>query len=252
VVDAVCAPQVGLQVPGELGISGEGFLTQLALKLLHVDKLDVVPQGLGHDEAVGALGVFYVMNSLVMDSELSHVTECFVAGFTLDSPGIGLSDLLGDIFAVFFLVLLADHLWLRLLTDLLVDCVAVELQLVHGSEGHEALSTAEARPQEAEGRGPSGSPIRELNIQIFVDIPHVSLPVLLGFELAVGTQSAGEPLSGMDRVHMLVPALFLDKFLAKVTKFIFVIFVCMALECVLEEMSGKMKFTLEFSNGRSG
>lgn len=218
VMDTVRAPEVRLQVPGELGIGGEGLLTQLALKLLHVDKLDVVSQGLGHDEAVGTLGIFGVMNSLVMDSELSHVTECFVAGFTLDVPSSGLSDILGDIFAVLLLVLLADHL--RLLTDLLVDRVTVELQLVYGGEGHEAITAPEAGPQEAEGRGPGGSSVRELNVQIFVDVPHVRLPVLLSFELAVWTQGAGKPLSGMDSVHVLVPALLLDKFLAKVAKFI--------------------------------
>lgn len=218
VMDTVRASEVRLQVPRELGIGGEGLLTQLALELLHVDKLDVVPQGLGHDEAVGTLSVVGVMNSLVMDSEFSHVAECFVTGSTLDIPASGLSDILGDILAVLLLVLLADHL--RLLTDLLVDRVAVELQLVHGGEGHEALAAPEAGPQEAEGRGPGGSSVRKLNVQIFVDVPHVRLPVLLSFELAVGTQGAGKPLSGMDRVHVLVPALLLDKFLAKVAKFI--------------------------------
>ena len=97
-MDTVCAPEVRLQVPGQLGIGGEGLLTQLALELLHMDKLDVVPQGLGHDEAVGTLGKLGVVNSLVMDSELSHVTECFVTGFTPDIPASGLSDILGDIF----------------------------------------------------------------------------------------------------------------------------------------------------------
>ena len=217
-MDTVRASEVRLQVPGELGIGGKGLLTQLALELLHVDKLDVISQGLGHDEAVGTLGILGVMNSLVMDSELSHVAECFVAGFTLDNPGSGLSDIFGDILTVLLLVLLADYL--RLLTDLLVDRVAVELQLVHRGEGHEALTAPEAGPQEAECRGPGGSAVRELNVQIFVNVPHVRLPVLLSFELAVGTQGARKPLSGMDRVHVLVPALLLDKFLAKVAKFI--------------------------------
>ena len=53
-------------------------MTQLTLELLHVDKLYVVPQRLGHNEAVGALGVLSVVDSLVMDRELSCVAERFV------------------------------------------------------------------------------------------------------------------------------------------------------------------------------
>ena len=44
VVDPVGSPQVRLQMARQLGVGGEGLLTQLALKLLHVDKLDVVAQ----------------------------------------------------------------------------------------------------------------------------------------------------------------------------------------------------------------
>ena len=77
-VDAVSAPEVGLEMPCQFGVGGEGLLTQLALELLHVDKLYVVPQRLGHNEAVGALGVLSVVDSLVMDRELSCVAERFV------------------------------------------------------------------------------------------------------------------------------------------------------------------------------
>ena len=44
VVDPVGSPQVRLQMARQLGVGGEGLLTQLALELLHVDKLDVVAQ----------------------------------------------------------------------------------------------------------------------------------------------------------------------------------------------------------------
>ena len=44
VVDPVGSPQVRLQMARQLGVGGEGLLTQLALEFLHVDKLDVVAQ----------------------------------------------------------------------------------------------------------------------------------------------------------------------------------------------------------------
>ena len=51
-----------------------------------------------------------------------------------------------------------------------------------------------------------------------MNVSHVSLPVLLSFELAVRTESAGEPLGGVDCVHVLVPTFLLDKLLTQITK----------------------------------
>ena len=50
------------------------------------------------------------------------------------------------------------------------------------------------RPQKTKGRGSSRSAIWELDVQILVNVPHVSLPVLLSFELTVGTEGAGGKL----------------------------------------------------------
>ena len=82
-----------------------------------------------------------------------------------------------------------------------------------------------------------------------MDVPHVRLPVLLSFELAVGTESAGEPLGGVDSVHVFVPTFLLDKLITQLTPLVLIITSASAaiaarirnIEAGLEEVSWKLE-----------
>ena len=230
VVYPVGSSQVRLQVTGQLGVCGESFLAEFTLKFLHVNKLDVVPEGLGHDQTVRTLRKLRTgtVTGLIMNRELGCGLEQLEASLALDGvAGRNISNTLRVIIIPFTHVI-------PLRVEFLVNSVTVLFEELHRGEGHPTVPAVKAGPQQAEGGGPGSSPVRELDVEILVNVSHVRLPVLLGLELAVGTERAGEPLGGVDRVHVLVPTLLLHELLTKITKLGLLLVIL--LEGALEEM----------------
>ena len=196
----------------------------------------MVSEGFGHDQTVGTLSKLRTgtVTRLVMGRELGLRFEQLETNLTLD----GVTGYISNVFRVIVLPL-ANILLLR--AALFVDCVAVLLEQINRGKRHPAVSTMQTWTEQTKGRGSRSSPVRELDVQIFMNVPHVRFPVLLSFELAIRAECAGEPLSGVDSVHVFVPAFLLHEFLAQITKLTLLLIIKLVMQRTLQKVGRELE-----------